>query len=100
MFYDVQSINGLGVPVLCWMEEVPPNSDKVPALVLCRVIRIEAGLNVVGLLYRKPFFYGRFVSLARRNYQTNDSLFLIRLSRPRSFDWAHLKLKKSNMCDA
>ena len=100
MSSDVHSISGLGAPVLCRMEEVPPNSEKVPALVLCRVIRIEAGLNVVGLLYRKPFFYGGFVSLDRRNSQTNDSLFLIRLSRPRSFDWAHLKLTKSNMCDA
>ena len=81
-------------------EEVPPKSEKVPVLVLRRLICSQVDLNVLGLLYPEPFFCGQFTSLARWNSQTIDCQFLFRLSRTRSFDWTHLRPIKANICDA
>ena len=100
MSSDAQYVNGLEAPVLFQMRGVTPKSEKVPVLVLHRLIRSQVGLDMVGLLYRDPFFCGRFASLARWNSHTNYCQFLFILSRPLSSDWAHLNLTKAKMCDA
>ena len=56
MSSDAHSINGIGTPVICRMKGVPPKSQKVTELVLCRIIYSQVGVNVVGLLYRETFF--------------------------------------------
>ena len=68
---DFYSINGLRAPVLCRMEGVPPSLKKVPVLFLRRITRSQVDLNLVGLLYREPFFCGGFSSLDQFNSQTN-----------------------------
>ena len=68
---------GFTMPVLCRMEGVPPKSEKAPLLVLRMLIRIQADLNVNGLLYREPLFCEQFASLAQWNFQSNDCQFLL-----------------------
>ena len=49
---------------MCWMKGFPPKSEKLPVLVLNRLIRRQLDLNVVGLLYHKQIFFSIFASLA------------------------------------